>query len=259
MTAAVCTADARLRTTGSSTRRSSRRRAHRRAASTGSATPLDRRSCDGRSVGDLRLAPVHDVRDPRRAAGRSRASCTRRRASTAPAPWRTYWRHRALPLLRPALLVAVVLNVIYVFNSFPIIWIMTQGGPGQRHRHDGHVRLQARVHATTRSTRPRRCRCSTSCALLVVVAVVRRRRRPALARGGERDRAAAAHRRCWPRRGALLAVAFFLFPYVGDAARRRCKPDSRAGQRSRRAAARRTGQPSNFVDVWDGGADSPST
>jgi multiple sugar transport system permease protein len=24
-----------------------------------------------------------------------------------------------------------VLNVIYVFNSFPIIWIMTQGGPGR--------------------------------------------------------------------------------------------------------------------------------
>jgi multiple sugar transport system permease protein len=24
---------------------------------------------------------------------------------------------------------AIVLNVIYVFNSFPIIWVMTQGGP----------------------------------------------------------------------------------------------------------------------------------
>jgi multiple sugar transport system permease protein len=44
--------------------------------------------------------------------------------------WRTY-RAIVLPLLRPALLVAVVLNVIYVFNSFPIIWIMTQGGPGR--------------------------------------------------------------------------------------------------------------------------------
>jgi ABC-type sugar transport system permease subunit len=45
-------------------------------------------------------------------------------------PWKTY-RAIVLPLLRPALLVAVVLNVIYVFNSFPIIWIMTQGGPGR--------------------------------------------------------------------------------------------------------------------------------
>jgi ABC-type sugar transport system permease subunit len=44
--------------------------------------------------------------------------------------WKTY-RAIVLPLLRPALLVAVVLNVIYVFNSFPIIWIMTQGGPGR--------------------------------------------------------------------------------------------------------------------------------
>jgi ABC-type sugar transport system permease subunit len=44
--------------------------------------------------------------------------------------WRTY-RSVVLPLLRPALLVGVVLNVIYVFNSFPIIWIMTQGGPGR--------------------------------------------------------------------------------------------------------------------------------
>jgi ABC-type sugar transport system permease subunit len=45
-------------------------------------------------------------------------------------PLRTY-RAIVLPLLRPALLVGVVLNVIYVFNSFPIIWIMTQGGPGR--------------------------------------------------------------------------------------------------------------------------------
>ncbi len=34
-----------------------------------------------------------------------------------------------LPLLRPFINMAVVLNVIYVFNSFPIIWVMTQGGP----------------------------------------------------------------------------------------------------------------------------------
>ncbi len=35
-----------------------------------------------------------------------------------------------LPLLRPALLVGSIINVINVFNSFPIIWVMTQGGPG---------------------------------------------------------------------------------------------------------------------------------
>ena len=34
-----------------------------------------------------------------------------------------------LPLLKPFINIAVVLNVIYVFNSFPIIWILTKGGP----------------------------------------------------------------------------------------------------------------------------------
>lgn len=43
--------------------------------------------------------------------------------------WRTY-RSVVFPLLKPALLVATVINVINVFNSFPIIWAMTQGGPG---------------------------------------------------------------------------------------------------------------------------------
>jgi multiple sugar transport system permease protein len=43
--------------------------------------------------------------------------------------WRT-WLSITLPLLRPALLVGTVVNLINVFNSFPIIWVMTQGGPG---------------------------------------------------------------------------------------------------------------------------------
>ncbi|MFC0243935.1 carbohydrate ABC transporter permease [Falsochrobactrum ovis] len=34
-----------------------------------------------------------------------------------------------LPLLKPFINIAIVLNTIYVFNSFPIIWVMTQGGP----------------------------------------------------------------------------------------------------------------------------------
>lgn len=42
--------------------------------------------------------------------------------------WSTY-RRITLPLLRPAFLVALVINVINVFNSFPIIWGMTRGGP----------------------------------------------------------------------------------------------------------------------------------
>nr|WP_229929319.1 sugar ABC transporter permease [Kitasatospora xanthocidica] len=42
--------------------------------------------------------------------------------------WQTY-RKVTLPLLRPAFLVALVVNLINVFNSFPVIWGMTQGGP----------------------------------------------------------------------------------------------------------------------------------
>jgi multiple sugar transport system permease protein len=44
-------------------------------------------------------------------------------------PWRIY-RSITLPLLRPSFLVALLINVINVFNSFPIIWGMTRGGPG---------------------------------------------------------------------------------------------------------------------------------
>lgn len=43
--------------------------------------------------------------------------------------WRIYVSI-TLPLLRPAIVVAVLINVINVFNSFPIIWEMTRGGPG---------------------------------------------------------------------------------------------------------------------------------
>lgn len=38
-------------------------------------------------------------------------------------------RFLTLPMMKPFISIAVVLNVIYVFNSFPIIWVMTQGGP----------------------------------------------------------------------------------------------------------------------------------
>jgi multiple sugar transport system permease protein len=43
--------------------------------------------------------------------------------------WKSYLRV-TLPLLRPAIVVATLINVINVFNSFPIIWEMTRGGPG---------------------------------------------------------------------------------------------------------------------------------
>ena len=37
-----------------------------------------------------------------------------------------------IPLVRPSLTVSTVLNIIYVFNSFPIIWAMTKGDPANR-------------------------------------------------------------------------------------------------------------------------------
>jgi multiple sugar transport system permease protein len=43
--------------------------------------------------------------------------------------WHTY-RSITMPLLRPALTVATLINVMNVFNSFPIIWAMTHGQPG---------------------------------------------------------------------------------------------------------------------------------
>lgn len=43
-------------------------------------------------------------------------------------PWQRFVS-LTLPLLRPFINIAIVLNIIYVFNSFPIIWVLTQGDP----------------------------------------------------------------------------------------------------------------------------------
>lgn len=37
-----------------------------------------------------------------------------------------------VPMVRPSLVVSTVLNIIYVFNSFPIIWTITKGDPANR-------------------------------------------------------------------------------------------------------------------------------
>ena len=37
-----------------------------------------------------------------------------------------------IPLVKPSLTVATVLNIIYVFNSFPIVWTMTKGDPASQ-------------------------------------------------------------------------------------------------------------------------------
>lgn len=43
-------------------------------------------------------------------------------------PWRSFVSV-TLPNLREVIVIATVINVIYVFNSFPIVWTMTGGGP----------------------------------------------------------------------------------------------------------------------------------
>ncbi len=45
--------------------------------------------------------------------------------------WQKLYRI-TLPLLRPNLTVSTVLNIIYVFNSFPIIWTITKGDPADK-------------------------------------------------------------------------------------------------------------------------------
>ena len=46
-----------------------------------------------------------------------------------------YWQQLfkiTVPLVKPSLTVATVLNMIYVFNSFPIIWTITKGDPASK-------------------------------------------------------------------------------------------------------------------------------
>ena len=45
--------------------------------------------------------------------------------------WQSLW-NITIPLVKPSLTVSTVLNIIYVFNSFPIIWTMTKGDPANR-------------------------------------------------------------------------------------------------------------------------------
>ena len=41
-------------------------------------------------------------------------------------------RHVTIPLVMPSLTVSTVLNIIYVFNSFPIIYTITKGAPANK-------------------------------------------------------------------------------------------------------------------------------
>ena len=46
-----------------------------------------------------------------------------------------FWQklfHVTIPLVRPSLTVSTVLNIIYVFNSFPIVYTITKGAPAHK-------------------------------------------------------------------------------------------------------------------------------
>ena len=45
--------------------------------------------------------------------------------------WRKLW-NVTIPLVKPSLTVCTVLNIIYVFNSFPIIYTITKGAPANK-------------------------------------------------------------------------------------------------------------------------------
>lgn len=45
--------------------------------------------------------------------------------------WKKLW-HVTVPLVKPSLTVSTMLNIIYVFNSFPIIYTITRGAPANK-------------------------------------------------------------------------------------------------------------------------------
>ena len=73
---------------------------------------------------------------------RSRTSCSRRPRWTARARCARYLSVM-LPILRPALAVAVLINIINVFNSLPILKMIDRQHPRLRRRHHHDADLQA--------------------------------------------------------------------------------------------------------------------
>ncbi|MCI2415981.1 sugar ABC transporter permease [Saccharopolyspora sp. K220] len=43
--------------------------------------------------------------------------------------WRTFWSV-ILPLVRPVIVIALMIRIIDLFRTFDVVWLMTQGGPG---------------------------------------------------------------------------------------------------------------------------------
>ena len=70
---------------------------------------------------------VHGAAAAGRAGARARTSCTRRPRSTAPAPSQRFFRI-TLPLMKPAILVALLFRTLDAFRIFDNIYIIQPGG-----------------------------------------------------------------------------------------------------------------------------------
>ena len=66
--------------------------------------------------------------DPGRPPGDSNDLVRRRRVDGA-TMWQRFW-HITLPLLKPALLLALLFRTMDAFRVFDLVFVMTQGGPG---------------------------------------------------------------------------------------------------------------------------------
>ena len=76
-------------------------------------------------------------------------------------------RRLTLPLIKPFISMAVVLNLIYVFNSFPIIWVMTQGGPDNQ----THILVTYLYELAFRLGRPGQAAAVSLMMLLILVVI----------------------------------------------------------------------------------------
>ena len=84
------------------------------------------------------------------------------------------WRFLTLPLIRPFINIVLVLNFIYVFNSFPLIWVIVLGDPpiATDILVTWLYKLAFRYGKLDIASRRCRSSCSWSCFLTIVYAIL---------------------------------------------------------------------------------------
>ena len=81
--------------------------------------------------------------------------------------------HVTLPLLMPAILVAVVFRYIFAFRIFPEVWLLTQGGPAARRKSLRSTSTRAPLDITTTAWRLRQASAMVVLSLLIAAAYLR--------------------------------------------------------------------------------------